>query len=132
MLKDVAAESPMSDARAMQAEAMARLEAGDWRDASEKAWCATRNATQAVVLEIYGVDSPRSTNIDAGIRFLARERGGEWVGLRKDYTEVVYHLHIEAFYGGVYHDDIPDLVRGVSDYIRLAEELALDGRVSSV
>lgn len=127
MLKDIAAETLMRDARAMQEEAIGRLEAGDWLDASEKAWCAARNATQAVVLEIYGLDSPRSTNIDSGIRALARERGGEWVEMRKDYTEVVYHLHIEAVYGGVYHDDIPDLVRGVSDYIRLAEELAEGG-----
>ena len=114
----------MREARAMQEEAIGRLEAGDWRDASEKAWCAARNATQAVVLEIYGLDSPRSTNIDTGIRALAKERGGEWVEMRKDYTEVVYHLHIEAFYGGVYHDDIPDLVRGVSDYILRVGELA--------
>lgn len=126
MLKDSEAETLMRDARAMQEEAIAHLDAGDWRDAAEKAWCATRNAAQAVVLEIYGVDNPRSTNIDAGIRSLARERGGEWVELRKDYTEVVYHLHIEAFYGGVYHDDIPDLVRGVADYIRTAGEL-VDG-----
>ena len=124
MLKDITAEALMRDARAMQEEALGRLEAGDWRDASEKAWCAARNATQAVVLEIYGLDSPRSTNIDSGIRALARERGGEWVEMRKDYTEVVYHLHIEAFYGGVYHDDIPDLVRGVSDYILRVGELA--------
>lgn len=124
MLKDITAEALMRDARAMQEEAIGRLEAGDWRDASEKAWCAARNATQAVVLDIYGLDSPRSTNIGSGIRALARERGGEWVEMRKDYTEVVYHLHIEAFYGGVYHDDIPDLVRGVSDYILRVGELA--------
>ena len=114
----------MADARSMQKDALARLDAGDWRDASEKAWCATRNATQAVALEIYGVDNPRSTNIDAGIRALARERGGEWVQLRRRFSDVAFHLHIEAFYGGVYHDDIPDLVRGVSDYIKLVEELA--------
>ena len=124
MLKDVAADSLMSDARAMQAEAVSRLEAGDWRDASEKAWCAARNATQAVVLEIYGVENPRSTNIDAGIRALARERGGDWIMARKDYTEVVYHLHIEAFYGSVWNDDIPDLIRGVAGYIDVIERLA--------
>ena len=77
MLKDPVADSRMSDARAMQEEAMGLLESGDWRDASEKAWCAIRNATQALALEIYGVNNPRSTNIDAGIRALARERGGE-------------------------------------------------------
>ena len=127
MLKDAAAESLMADARAIHDEAMARLAAGDWRDAAEKAWCATRNASQALVLEVYGQESPRSTNIDAGIRALARERGGEWAEMRRSYSDVVYHLHIEAFYGGVYHDDIPDLVRGVSEYIGKAEELAANG-----
>ena len=92
----------MVDARAVHNAAMARLEVGDWRDAAEKAWCAARNATEAAILEINGIESSRSTNIDAGIRALARERGGEWIELRKDYTEVVYHLHIEAFYGGVW------------------------------
>ena len=124
MLKDVAADSLMSDARAMQAEAVSRLEAGDWRDASEKAWCAARNATQAVVLEIYGVDSLRSTNSNAGIRALARERGGDWVSLRKDYAETAYLLHIKAFHGSVWNDDIPDLIRGVAGYIDVIERLA--------
>ena len=124
MLKDASAEALMNDARAMHAEAMDRMDAGDWRAAAEKSWCAARNATQAVVLEIYGVDSPRSTNIDSGIRALAREHGGQWVDMRRSYSDVVFHLHIEAFYGGVYHDDIPDLVQGVADYIRMAEELA--------
>ena len=114
----------MVDARAVHNEAMARLEVGDWRDAAEKAWCAARNATEAAILEIYGIDSSRSTNIDAGIRALARERGGEWIELRKDYTEVVYHLHIEAFYGGVRHDDVPDLIRSVANYVDRIARLA--------
>ena len=124
MLKNASARDLISDARAIHREALARLEAGDWRDAAEKAWCATRNATQAVVLEIYGTQSPRSTNIDAGIRALAREQGAEWIRMRQLFSDVVYHLHIEAFYGGVWHDDIPDLIRGVADYVDLIEGLA--------
>ena len=114
VLKNASARNLISDARSLHDEAMARLDAGDWRDAAEKAWCATRNATEAAILELYGTESRRSTNIDAGIRSLARERGGEWIELRKNYTEVVYHLHIEAFHGGVYHMDIPDLIRDVA------------------
>ena len=38
------------DARHMQAEAMARLADGDVRDAAEKAWCATKSATEALIL----------------------------------------------------------------------------------
>ena len=39
-----------ADARAMQAQALQRLEQGDVRDAAEKAWCATKRATDALVL----------------------------------------------------------------------------------
>ena len=127
MLKNASARDLIVDARAVHNAAMARLEVGDWRDAAEKAWCAVRNATEAAILEIYGVDSSRSTNIDAGIRALAKERGGEWLELRRDYTEVVYHLHIEAFYGGVWHDDIPDLIRGVANYVDQIARLADEG-----
>lgn len=124
VLKDAQAETLMQDAYAMQAAAVQRLEAGDWRDAAEKAWCATRNATQALVLETLGEDNPRSTKIESGLRFLARVRGGPWVLLRKDYADTAKYLHARAFYDGIYDDDLPELVRGVADYIRLAEELA--------
>ena len=117
MLQNASARELIVDARAVHNAAMARLEVGDWRDAAEKAWCAVRNATEAAILEIYGADSARSTNIDAGIRALARERGGEWIQMRQLFSDVVYHLHIEAFYGGVWHDDIPDLIRGVANYV---------------
>ena len=124
MLKDAGAETLMNDARAMHAEAIARLEAGDWRDAAEKSWCAARNASHALLIETSNEDNPRTTNINAGIRAMARERGGQWVEMPRRFSEIAYQLHIEAFYGGVYDDDVPRLVRGVADYIRLAEELA--------
>ena len=127
MPREANAESLMEEARAIQAAAMARLDVGDWRDASEKAWCATRNATEAVVPEVTGESSSRSTNVDGAIRALAPERGGEWADMRLRYSDVVFHLHIEAFYGDVYHDDIPDLVRNMADYIQMAEELASGG-----
>ncbi len=123
MLKNADAETLMQDARAMQAEGERLFDAGDWRDAAEKGWLAARNATAALVLETTGVHNPHSTAINAGIRRLARERGGEWAEMRKSLGDIAHHLHSEAFYGGVYNDDIGDLVRGVADYIRRAEEL---------
>ena len=38
------------DARLVQAQAVERLEAGDLRDAAEKAWCAAKRATDALIL----------------------------------------------------------------------------------
>ena len=94
---------------------------GDWRDAAEKGWLAVRNATAAAVL--WGHNQTTS-HINAGLRKLARERGGEWAELRKDYGEAAHLLHSQAFYKGVYDNDVPALVRGAADYIRRVEELA--------
>ena len=37
--------------------------------------------------------------IDAGIRALARGRGGDWRRMRDGYSDVVYRRHSKAFYG---------------------------------
>ena len=124
MLNNPAAAAMMQDAREAQATAERLLDAGDWRDAAEKAWLATRNATSALVLEVTGVNNSGSTGIEAGLRRLSRQRGGEWARLREDYKRVVRYLHSDAFYRGKYQNDIGDRVRGVADYIRRAEELA--------
>ena len=124
MLKNADAADLMQDAREMQAAGERLLAAGDWRDAAEKGWLAARNASQALLLEVNGEDQPRTPNISAGIRALAHQRGGRFLELNTRLALVAYHLHSEAFYGGVYVDDIPDLVRGIADYIALAEELA--------
>ena len=124
MLKNADAEALMQDAREMQADGERQLALGDWRDAAEKGWLAVRNATAAAVLEVTGVDNQTTSHINAGLRKLARERGGEWAELRKDYGEAAHLLHSQAFYKGVYDNDVPALVRGAADYIRRAEELA--------
>ena len=124
MLNNPTAAVLMQDAREAQATAERLLDAGDWRDAAEKAWLATRNATAAAVLDVTGVNNSGSTGIEAGLRRLSRQRGGEWARLREDYKRVVRYLHSDAFYHGIYQNDIGARVRGVADYIRRAEELA--------
>ena len=124
MLNNPTAAAMMQDAREAQATAERLLDAGDWRDAAEKAWLATRNATSALVLEVTGVNNSGSAGIEAGLRRLSRERGGEWARLRDDYKQVVHYLHADAFYRGKHRNDIGDRVRGVADYLRRAERLA--------
>ena len=124
MLDNPGAEALMQDARAMQARAEELLAAGDWRDAAEKGWLAVRNATAALVLETTGVDNRTSTKINAGFRKLTRERGGEYAALRKRNGEFAHLLHSEAFYEGIYDNDLPDVIRNVAGYVRRAEELA--------
>ena len=124
MLKNADAETLMQDARAMQAEGVRMIDAGDWRDGAEKGWLAVRNATAALIWDVTGIDNPTSSHITAGLRKLAQDRGGEWVTLRKAYSDAVHLLHSQAFYDGVHNADLPQLVREVADYIALVEELA--------
>lgn len=124
MLKNTEAEALMQDARAIQASALQRLEAEDWRDAAEKTWCATRNATKALVLEVDSEEAQRSTKIEVAMRNLARRQGGEWLKLRSLYSDIVHFLHAEAFYEGAYTDDVPEYIREGSEFIDLAERLA--------
>ena len=124
MLKNADAETLMQDARAMHAAAVRTHAAGDWRDAAEKGWLAARNATAALVLETTGVHNPTSTGINAGLRILSRERGGQWAEMRNFYSHIAHQLHSEVFYRGIYNDNIPDHLRDVAGYLRRAQELA--------
>ena len=124
MLHNPAAEAIMQDAREAQAASERLLAAGDWRDAAEKGWLAARNATAAAVLEVTGVNNSNSTGIGAGFRRLARERGGEWARLHDDYGRIIRFLHGQAFYDGIYSQEVGHQLRGVAGYIRRAEELA--------
>ena len=54
------------DARHMQGEAMARLADGDVRDAVEKAWCATKRATEALILARTGREPNTPAQTTAG------------------------------------------------------------------
>ncbi|MYC36828.1 MAG: hypothetical protein F4X66_07935 [Chloroflexi bacterium] len=124
MLKNADAEALMQDAKSMQSAALERLAEDDWRDAAEKTWCAARNATEALVLEVDESESQRSTKIEVAMRNIARRRGGEWVRLRSLYSDIVHYLHAEALYEGAYTDDVPELVREGTAFVELAEKLA--------
>ncbi len=124
MLNNPDAEALMQDARAMQARAEALLAAGDWRDAAEKAWLAARNANIALVWAVTGVHNRTSVQINAGLRKLARERGGQYAELQKQNGDFAQRLHSQAFYNGIRNHDLPVFVRRVADYLRRVEELA--------
>ena len=91
---------------------------------SRETWCAARNATKALVLEVDAAKGQRSTKIEVAMRNIARRRGGEWLTLRAIYSEIVHYMHAEAFYEGAHTDDVPELVRQGTDFIDLAERLA--------
>ena len=58
------------DARLLQAAAVGRLDQGDIRDASEKAWGATKRATDALVLARTGDEPERTPQTSTELRHL--------------------------------------------------------------
>ena len=123
-LTNLDAEALMQDARAMQAEGVRMIDAGDWRDGAEKGWLAVRNATAALVWEVTGRRIRSSSSIRSGLRRLARRQGGKYAELSELWSKYAHFLHQGAFYDGIHNNGLPELVRDVADYIRRAEELA--------
>ena len=123
-LKNLEAEAVMQDARAMQAEGVRLMDAGDWRNGSEKGWLGVCNATEALIWAVTGVHNLTYLDIQAGLGKLAWEQGGEYVTLHNLWGHFAHHLLYCAVYDGIYDDDLHGFVRDVADYIRRAEELA--------
>jgi hypothetical protein len=114
-----------ADAREVHLQALELLEAGDIRDAAEKVWCATKRATDALILSRTD-DMPQRTNqTSAGIRRLGQE-GEALASLRGRFSDIVHYLHSDCFYDGQCEprEFVEELVRGTSRYIDDAEQLA--------
>ena len=62
-----------ADARTMYDAAIERLHAGDIRDASEKAWCATKRATDALIFSRTGEEPEKSPETTRGLDTLASQ-----------------------------------------------------------
>ena len=131
MLKNPDAETLMQDARTIHAEAEDLLSAGDWRNATEKAWLAARDATAALVWDVTGVHHQTETDISVSFSALVYQRRGQGDNQYDQYDKLsilygylTHNLLYETFYDGVYLEDIPGMIHEVADYIALAEQLA--------
>ena len=111
------------DAMVQHQAALERLEAGDIRDAAEKAWCATRRATDALILsrtgEVPGPTALTSNELDALARVDSRVQS-----LVGRYYSRISQLHGQCFYVGNCNPDTERRIRETADYIRDVEELA--------
>ena len=120
-------EEIFRDARELQAAAIDCLDHGDIRDAAEKAWGATKRATDALLLAMTG-DLPQFTHETGhGLRQLsARNEAVRQAGLRGRYYVRQNVLHGECFYISLCDplDETESLVRETGDYIRAAEALS--------
>ena len=119
-----------ADAHSMYESAIERWDAGDVRDAAEKAWCATKRATDALILARTG-QLPETTGMTStGIRLLG-EADRAFENLVGRYYTRIGHLHGECFYeGGYVTSDTERRIRETIDYINDAEALAYEDGVA--
>ena len=123
MISLATSDSIFADARDVHAQAIERLEEGDIRDAAEKAWCATRSATDALIMAITG-EPPSTTaattnNLDSLARRITDVRQ-----LQGRYYSRIHNLHGLCFYAGFCNDQTERRIRETANYIRDAERLA--------
>ena len=119
------AEIAFVDARVMHGAAMDRLEAGDIRDAAEKAWCATKRAADGVIIARTGETPQKSPETTRMLRQLAVQDDGVRQ-LTYGYYAARDVLHGDCFYLGMCEplDHTEHLIRETVDYIADAKRLA--------
>ena len=114
-----------ADARSVHADALRLLESGDIRDAAEKAWCATKRATDALILARTGIEPEISSDTSRGLAALATQDQA-FRALRRRYHSRQSTLHGDCFYLGICEpvDEVEGRIHRTADYITDAERLA--------
>ena len=110
-------------ARAMHGRAIACLEQDDVRDAAEKAWCATKRATDALVLARSGEEPETTARTTEGLLGLASEVPEAETLVGRYFTRISY-LHGSCFYDGMCGPQTERRIRETAEYIDDAEGLA--------
>ena len=114
-----------ADAREMYDQAIERLDHGDIRDAAEKAWCATKRATDALILARTGeepVTTARTTDeLDA---LVDREPAAQ--SLLGRYFSRLGQLHGACFYDKRCNPQTERRVRETDQYIADTETFAAE------
>ena len=112
-----------ADARLMHSQAVERLEQNDIRDAAEKAWCATKRATDALALSRTGEEPPSTHDTTEALLALARQSDAYETLVGRYFTRISY-LHGTCFYSGICGPDVERRIRETNSYIADAEALA--------
>ena len=125
MLSIDRAPAIFADARAVHADALRLLEAGDIRDAAEKAWCATKRATDALILARTETEPEISSDTSRGLLMLAGEDSNVSSLVGRYYSRQGI-LHGTCFYLGICEpaSEVHRRIRQTADYINDAERLA--------
>ena len=111
-----------AEARAVHADALRLLASGDIRDAAEKAWCATKRATDALILARTGEEPDLSPDTSLGLVRLAEEDQAISSVVGRYYSRQG-HLHGTCFYLGICERvaDVHRRIRQTGDYMRCQE-----------
>ena len=114
-----------ADAHGLYESAIERLEAGDIRDAADKAWCAIKRASDALILARTGNEPEKSPVTTRELRRLG-DRDSVVAPLVNRYAAARDFLHGDCFYLGLCEptENTQHLIRGAVDYIRDAQLLA--------
>ena len=114
-----------ADARELYADALEQVAAGKLRNAAEKAWGATKRASDALLVARTGHEPGTSRHTRRGLDTL-RRTDPEFAPLWQTYEESQKFLHGQCFYRGECEpeDRLMAEIRGTRDYIQAAERLA--------
>ena len=114
-----------ADARELYADSLEQVAAGKLRNAAEKAWGATKRATDALIVARTGREPGTSRHTRRGLDTLQRT-DPEFAPLWQSYDYRQEYLHGRCFYRGQWAQDAEVLyqIHSTLDYIQDAERLA--------
>ena len=114
------------DAKQLYYSAVEQLDAGDIRDAAEKAWGATKRATDALILARTGAEPERTPETARELKRLASiDPQILELNLLGRYYHVQGSLHGGCFYSGICNPEVDGPhIRRVIEYIDHVESLA--------
>ena len=114
-----------TDARQVYEQAIERLEHGDIRDSAEKAWCATKRATDGLILALTGEEPVTTAATSDGLDNLARETP-ETRSLQGRYYSRLGQLHGACFYDRRCNQETERRIRETITYVNDAMAI-IDG-----
>jgi hypothetical protein len=125
MLETERADAIFADAQFLYADALEELDRGNLRNSAEKAWGATKRATDALLLARTGQEPRTSGQTIRGIRALRRQ-DPTLENLRLRFVARLSTLHGLCFYDGICEpeEDLIADIRETADYISNAQDLA--------
>ena len=116
-----------ADARALYDNAIEGLAQDNARNAAEKAWGATKRATDAIVLAREGYEPQSAGQARRALLRISAGNQTVWT-LQGEYHLRARMLHIDCFYEGNCEpeQEMTDLIRSTISYIQTAKELSAE------